>query len=459
MSDDLTLPPHDLDAERAVLGSLILDRDAIAVAAPIVSRRDFYNQAHGVIFQAIQTLFQRREPADLITLPAELNRLNALERCGGIGYLADLMTAVPTALYVDHYATHVAEKATKRRLIEAGQTIVRLGYDGLVTGDDAIGQARAAVASVANATSGLTGKTYAEAAETLVTEMQSGWENPHGRNGDLVKTGFHALDRALNGAGGFERGQLVIVGARPSMGKSAFMLQMAHNFARLENSTNPDPRWTLIFSSEMTLRALLFRALAEVSGVTVSELKTGYHLSPADKAKVIAHARYMGQLPIWIDDSSRPTTAQMQQRVERFSIDRPVRMVMFDYIEQAGNSGGRDGNEEKRISKISSDLKHIAKTTETTVIALSQLNRDVERRENKRPKLADLRQSGMIEQDADIVMFLYRDQYYSDRGDMPEDATKAGQCDVILAKQREGEIGTFTLGFEPSLTAFRELSA
>lgn len=457
MSDPI-LPPNDLDAERALLGSLLLDRDAIATAAPLLDRTDFYHSPNGVIFQAVKRLFERREPADLVTLPAELDRFKLLDRCGGMAYLTELLTATPTSAHVGWHAGIVAEKAARRRLIQAGTEIVKLGYRQETPLDEAIGAARAALAAVPAASQAAGGKTYAEAVESFLGEIDARWDDPLA-GGDLVKTGFHDLDRALNGSGGFERGQLVIIGARPSMGKTAYMLQVAHNFARRELHGRPDPRWTLIFSSEMTLNGLLWRALAEVSSVPVGDLKTGSRLDAAAKQRIRDHARYMAQLPIWIDDASRPTTGQMQARVERFAIDRPVRMVMFDYIEQAGNAAGKNGNEEQRVSKISSDLKHLAKTTETTVVALSQLNRGVEARENKRPRLADLRQSGMIEQDADIVMFLYRDDYYTSRGDGTPDPAKDGQCDVILAKQRDGETGTFTLRFEPSLTAFKDLDA
>lgn len=448
-------PPHDLDAEQALIGSLLLDREAIISVLPLVDDRDFYRTKHGLIFRAVADLAARREPADLITVTAELDRTGKLDHVGGHAGVGELLALLPTAVHAPYYARIVADLAAKRRLIAFGSDLVRRGYDRDSDLAAVLSDARAGLNGIERPGSHDRLRTFAEALPPFAERMEAMW------NGDilpdLVPTKLVDLDRALGG--GFQRGHLVIVAARPSMGKTAFAVDIAKKSAEYYLATMREPHWTLIFSAEMTLDGLLWRAVAETTGIPAAQLQHGHGLTQTQKERIMEQIAWMMTLPIAIDDSSQPSTRWMRAKLERFMADRPVRTVLFDYLEQAGND---DADEVKRVSKIAADLKSIAKDTDTTMIALSQLNRAVESRKETAfvPTMADLRWSGRIEQEADLILMLYRQDYYAHKGMLTAEHVKpekVGTCDVIIAKQRDGITPTIPVAFVPELTAFRNL--
>lgn len=452
----MRLPPHHEEAEAALLGSILLDRDAIGSVARLVSTQDFYDQRNGAVFQAALTLFRRREPTDLITLPAELDRTGTLARVGGMAYLSGLLTSTPTAVHAPYYASLIADAASKRRLISVAGRIAELGYDDSTNAGDAITEARLLLNQVAPDAAHERGMTIGDALAALAVEFDARCDGTW--IDDVVPTGLYDLDKKLTG-GGFERGQAITIGARPGMGKTAFALQIALNAVRRSQILESEPPWTVFFSSEMTTKALCWRALAESTGISVARLKQGIGLTHDQKRTIGDQLEAMLSLPLWIDDTSSPTVEQMHERIERLRADRPVRLAFFDYLEQAGDEKGRGENEETRVSKIAAGLKRIAKTSDITMVELSQLNRGVESRKTERyvPTMADIRQSGRVEQEADIVLLLYREDYYVQQGMLDATPGKAGTADVHIAKQRDGEQGVVTVAFLPELTSFKNL--
>lgn len=449
------LPPHDLHAEQALLGSLLLDRDAIASVQGAVRAGDFYASANGLVFQAVLDLFRRHEPADLVTVTHELERRDHLNVIGGPAQLSSLLIATPIASHAPFYASLVSEAATKRRLIQAATRIVGLGYDDTISAADALSESRVLLSTVAPEARQDRGVALGDALTLLAEELDARWEGNW--IDDVVATGLYDLDKKLNG--GFERGQAIFLGARPGMGKTALALQVALNAVRRARILDIEPPWTVFFSSEMTTKALCWRALAETTGISVPRLKRGIGLDHDQKRRIGDQLEEMLSLPLWLDDTSSPTVEQMHERVERLRSTRPVRLGFFDYLEQAGDEKGRNENEETRVSKIAAGIKRIAKTTDISMVGLSQLNRAVESRRAERfvPNLADLRQSGRVEQEADIVLLLYREDYYANKGMLDATPGKQGTADVYIAKQRDGEEGVVAVAFLPELTAFKNL--
>lgn len=457
------LPPSNLEAEQSVLGSCLMDRDAITQVAALLEPGDFYDQRHAAIYGAVLELYRRRTPADLMTVTDALGRSGRLDEIGGVAYVASLLTAVPVTVHAGYYAEIVARHAKARRLIRAGTEIVRLGYDEQTDIDAAIADARRQLATLTRDTGAGRFQTLSQAMGPFALEVEQRWSGDY--VDDLMPTGFYDLDNALGG--GFERQQAVFVGGRPGMAKTSFVLQVILNYARKCRYTQQVPDWSVFFSSEMTIRALLWRALSETTGIPARLLKQGCNAAghPLDdlyKQRIRHQMAELEGLPIVIDDTSGPTTQTIRERLERFMTDYPVRFMAFDYLEQAGNPKDRGGNQEERIAQIAADMKSIAKSCDITTMPLSQLNRAVESRKEAGyvPTVADLRQSGRIEQEADVIILLYRQDYYAGKNMLsPEqiDPEKVGTCDLILAKQRDGQEGTFTVQFVPELTSFRNL--
>jgi replicative DNA helicase len=453
--------PHNLEAEQSVLGACLLDRDAITQVSSLLEPGDFYSPAHGAVYGAVLELYRRRTPADLMTVTDALTRSGRIDDIGGVSFLAALLTSVPVTVHAGYYAEIVARHAKARRLIRAGSEIVRLAYDEAADIDATLADARRLLAGLTRDTGTGRFQTMAQAVGPFALEVEQRWNGDWAD--DLMPTNFYDLDNALGG--GFERQQAVFVGGRPGMAKTSFALQVILNYARRCRVTQQTPDWSVFYSSEMTLRALLWRALSENTGIPARNLKRGLDalerpLDDLSKQRIRRQMAELEALPIVIDDTSGPTTQTMRERLERFMVDHPVRFMCFDYLEQAGNPKERGGNQEERIAQIAADIKSIAKTCDITALALSQLNRAVESRDDKIPTIADLRQSGRIEQEADVIILLYRQDYYAGKNMLkPEqiDPEKVGTCDLILAKQRDGMEGTFTVQFIPELTAFRNL--
>lgn len=437
------IPPHSIEAERAVLGALLTsDTDVYDSISGIVKTQDFYRDANRVIFEAITTIVYSHKRADLVLLTEELNRRNKLEEVGGIAYITSLANDSMATYNVEEHARIVAEKAQLRRMIDAGNKIVAMSYAGEEEPREIINESERMVLAVsgqAKAESGFSpmGEVVKHNIERL-DEIQK-------FEGVLtgLSTGFKDLDRITNG---LQRSDLILVAARPSMGKTAFTLNIAQNAAILSKKS------VAFFSLEMSKEQLVGRVLSSVSGVTSEKLRTG-NLSPEDWTRVIQAAGLMSQAPLYIDDTPMITVQEMRSKLRRLKVEYGLDLVVIDYIQlMQGRASRNNDNRQQEISEISRNLKLIAREMDVPLIALSQLSRSVESRTDKRPVLSDLRESGSLEQDADIVMFLYRDKYYdenTDKGDITE---------VIIKKHRNGALGTVELRFQGELTKFQSVT-
>lgn len=452
--DNAHLPPHSYESETMLVGSLLCDPRSINRIVSMVTPDDFYAHKNAVMFIAIVSLHRGHQPIDIETVVNELLRTGSLDEVGG--HAAVTRYAVEATFENDAvmHAAIVENRARARRLVQLGIDLVQSGYQAGEAIDTAVLTARERIAAFAKKTNMDRGQTYAQALPGIAQEIEERWSGSY--LPDVIPTGFHDLDIALNG--GMYPGQLIIVGGRPGMAKTAFMMQLAHNMDRWERVTRADPRWAMVFSSEMTLAGIMWRSIAETTGIPSKLIKSGFGLSSHQKTNIVQQMRDMAQMNIWINDASRPAMKDVREQVERYKDAHDARLVLFDYIEQAGDEQTKGGNEEGRIAYVAAELKSIAKDCEVSMVGLSQVNRGVESRVDKMPTMADLRHSGRIEQEADIVILLYREDYYIEQGTMTTPTPgKAGTCDVIVAKNRDGERGVFPLKFVKELTAFRSL--
>lgn len=460
---DATLPPHDIEAERALIGSLLLDRDAIVAVAHTVSASDFYRPEHATIYTAIKSLMRKRVPVDTVTVSAELAAFGQSEQVGGVPALVDLMIAVPTAVHAEYYAETVARLASKRRLIEAATRIVQAAYKPDVDPEEAVSMARQWLAAVTPEAKRGVVVTYADIANELHQEIERRLD-PH-YEPDVVSTGITDLDRALRG-GGLERQQGLVLAGRPGSGKTSLGLQIAINYARAQ-SFGPDPQWTIVFSAEMSRMGLGWRSLSEATTIGARDLNDAISTSQLQNPSKLTEEQFdrmagrlddLRNLPILVDDRPAPTTDQMRETVERLQAQYPIRLVVFDYIGLAGDKGKHNANQQDRIAAISAGMMALKKACDVTTITLSQLNRGVESREDKRPRLSDLRDSGAIEQDADIVWGLYRNDYYVEQGMVPDDISLRNVAEVLFLKQRDGTTPIVKIRFNPTSTSFHNLA-
>lgn len=447
-----TLPPNNLEAEDAVLGAVMVQPDTIAAIGSILTPDDFYSHGNGEIWRAMKALWRKRVPASIITVQEELERFGQLANVGGISRLAELLVASPADYYAEYYADIVQRHAAKRRLITAASKIVARAYAPDTDPNDVVQEARALLATVLPESDHPTIRTAAELVDWMGEEITRRLDPDYAP--DIVPTGLYDLDRMIRG-GGFQRGELVILGARPSVGKTAMGMQFIKNYARWQMATNEEPYWSLVFSAEMTAPGLMWRALSETSGLPTDELQNPLRLTDDQMRRVQKGLDELAPLPLTIDDRSAPTTEYMRETIERLSVRYPVRYVLFDYLGLAGN---RNKDETQRYSDISAGLKQIAKACDVTVLALAQLNRNVDSRPNKRPILSDLRQSGQIEADADVVLGLYRHDAYVRAGVEQEDEAQAGIAEIGILKQRDGETGIVKVQFTPETTSFHSLA-
>jgi len=427
--------PHDIEAEQAVLGALLIDQDAIAQVRDLLDPRDFYAEKHANVYRAAVDLTDRGEPIDTLTLRAQLERGGFLERAGGIDYIAELSMMVPTAASIKHYAEIVTGHAIRRRLISAGGEIAGLGFDRGQHTDEVIDQAEQRIFQVADSRRSVEASHIApvlkETWEVLETRLQQK-KIVHG-----VPTNFARLDSLTQG---LQAGELIILAARPSVGKTSFALNIARNAAVV----GQEP--VAIFSLEMTKQSLVQRLICSEAAVDAYLLSTGQ----ADSAAFQRIARAMDTLTqanIWIDDTAALSIASLRARARRMKSQHGIALVVVDYLQLM--RGGRQDSRVQEVSEISSGLKSIAKELHIPVLALSQLSRESERRENRKPQLSDLRDSGSIEQDADVVMFLYRPGMHKE--DVDRSVTE-----LLVEKNRNGPTARLELVFIASQTAFRE---
>jgi replicative DNA helicase len=432
------VPPHDLDAEMSVLGSILLDPLSVAKVLQFLHPEDFYRENNGQVYRAALDLFAAGEPIDNVTVAAQLQTMGMLDRVGGRTQLASMQSAVPTAANIEYYGRIVKEKAYKRRLISAGSNIAGFGYDDGVEAEEAINQAQSLVFGVADDRDQRElARLYdllGPAMERISLQMESG----QGVIG--VPSGFHDLDRMT---GGFKESDLIIVAGRPSMGKTSLVLNIALHAALEHRKT------IAIFSLEMSKEQLTERLLTEQAQIDAQRLHRGL-LSEAEFDRVSNALGPLGEAAIYIDDTPAMDELTLQLKARQAKMRHNVDLIVVDYLQLMHGRSRGDDNRVQEVSSISRALKGLARELRIPVIAISQLSRAPEQRPDKRPILSDLRESGAIEQDSDLVMFLYRPEYY-------KSDERPGIAEVILAKHRNGPTGMIELKFRRDHTRFYNL--
>lgn len=454
-------PPQNLEAEQSVLGAMVIDRSAVERALEILKPEDFYREAHQRVFEAMWDLAERSEPVDLVTLSDTLRVRQQLDQVGGVAYLATLADIVPTTANVEYYAKIVEQKAILRRLIEASSKITGWAYDQPDAVENIVDRAEQEIFKVGQRKMG----TFFESLKSLVAhgwdQIEAAYEDQSDVTG--VDTGYEKLNFMTSG---LQPSDFIIVAARPSMGKTALTLNMAVNAAL----KNPEMA-VAVFSLEMSKEQLTMRIITSEARVNAHRLRTGY-LRDGDWSRIADSVARLSDLKVFIDDSSDITPMQMRAKCRRLAAEHKLGMVMIDYL-QLINGGGRDENRNQEITSIARNLKAMAKELGVPVVALSQLSRAVERREDKRPMLSDLRESGSIEAEADVVMFLYREQYYKRKEEMASKSLeemsqqeetpqipneeRGEETEIIIAKHRNGPVGTVKLKFWPKFARFDNL--
>ncbi len=431
-SNQAKIPPQNQEAEASLLGALLIDTDAIVKIADSVRPGDFYDERHRYIYEAIKKLYDLHSPVDVLTLADELKNQGRLQDIGGPSYLTELTNFVPTAAHVTQYAEIVSTKSLRRRLIKASQDILEYGYNESESLQDLIEQAETRLFEVSQQHV----KQDIVSMEQILSESFDRLDELHKDKGTIrgVPTGYRDLDAIL---AGLQRSDLFILAARPSMGKTAMVLNLAHNVA--VKAGQP----VLIFSLEMSKEQLVDRVLAKESGVNAWNLRTG-NLTDDDFEKISHAMGPLSEAQILIDDTPGITVSDMRTKARREAHQRPLGLIIVDYLQlmSGGSRFAGEGNRVQEISEISRGLKGIARELNVPLIALSQLSRSVESRNPQIPQLSDLRESGSIEQDADVVAFLYREEYYN------PDTERKNIMDVLIKKHRNGPTGTVELYFD-----------
>lgn len=433
------VPPHDLDAEQAVIGSMLTDADAVANSIEVLKPEDFYRADNRIIYEAMFNLYNRSEPIDIITVKAELESMGRFEQVGGLEYLAGLPDKVPTTANVQKYINIVEEKSKLRDLIKTANDIIELGYDPTEDVDDIMENVEK---KVFNLTQGKNQKGYSAIKDVLVdsfTQLEELYNRKQHITG--VPSGFADLDYRT---AGFHGSELILVAARPAMGKSAFALNIATNAAVRADVP------VAIFNLEMSKEQLVNRILCSEAMVDSNKVRTG-KLEEEDWSKLAEAIGPLSASNIYIDDTPGISITEIRAKCRKLQVEKHIGMVIIDYLQLIQGTNKRGGSREQEISEISRSLKIMAKELNVPVIALSQLSRAVEQRPDHKPMLSDLRESGAIEQDADIVMFLYRDDYYN------PDSEKKNIAEVIIAKHRGGSTGSVDLRWFGSYTKFTNL--
>lgn len=436
--DPLRLPPQNLEAEQGVLGGIVLNNAMILDVAPILRPEDFYRETHQTIYRRILLLYAEGLPVDPITLAEELQRHGEFERIGGHETLTEILSAVPVSANAAYYAGIVRAKSTLRAVIDAGNRMLRAAYAGDQTAEDVLTEAQRLIFDVA---SRATGGNIRSVPEILPAVMESIDRRQHGQLIGLG-SGFPDLDQFTSG---FRAGQFIILAARPSMGKTALAVNVAENVATSQGQP------ALIVSLEMDGESVVERTLAGHARVDSYRLRTGFGLSPYDLHQIARADQSLRSLPVYIDDTPGQSMLQIASTARRLKLRHGLGLLVIDYL-QLIDGKGEGTSRQEQVSAISRQLKLLARELQVPVIALSQLNRDCEKREDKRPLLADLRESGSLEQDADVVILLYRPSFY-DPNDRP------GLAVLDVAKNRQGRTGTCNLTFLGHLTRFESLGA
>ena len=430
------VPPHDEDAEQAVLGSMLTDNDAVMAAVEVLKEDAFYREDNKIIYQAILNLYSKSEPIDIITLKDELESMGKFEQVGGFEYLASLPDKVPTTANVQKYIKIVEEKSVLRNLIKTANEIIELGYNPTEDVEDIMDGAEKKIFDIMQRKNT---KSYTPIKDVLVesfTNLEKLYNQKQHVTG--VPTQFYDLDDKTAGLHGSE---LILVAARPAMGKTAFALNIATNAALRANVP------VAIFSLEMSKDQLVNRILCSEAMVDSNKVRTG-KLDEEDWTKLAEAIGPLSEAGVYIDDTPGISVMEIRTKCRKLKMEKNIGLVVIDYLQLISGSNKRNGSREQEISEISRSLKVLAKELNVPVIALSQLSRAVEQRDDHRPMLSDLRESGAIEQDADIVMFLYRDDYYN------KESAEKDIAEVIIAKQRGGSTGTVKLYWMGNYTKF-----
>ncbi len=432
----LKMLPQSIEAEEAVLGAILVNPASLGRIVEFLKPESFYKPAHKIIYEAVMDLFRKSEPIDIVTVSEQLRNQEKLEKAGGRSYINDLALNVVTTVNIEFYAKIIQEKEIKRALINAGSEIVSMSYESDDT-DKVLDDAQKLIFNIAAQ------KDTADlvSIQDLVVSSYEEIENRFNNRDELtgVTTGFYDLDNITSG---LQKSDLIILAARPSMGKTAFALNVAQNVAL------KGKKGVAIFSLEMPKQQLVKRMLCAEAEVEADRVRTG-NLQPKDWEKIVEAMTRLSDARIYIDDTSGVTAIDIKAKCRRLMMEeKELGLIVIDYLQLM--EGGNPNDRNQQISAISRSLKGLARELDVPIIALSQLSRGVEQRPDKRPMLSDLRDSGAIEQDADIVMFIYRDEYYN-----REDVENKGKAEVIIAKHRNGSVGKIDLLFQANITKFK----
>ena len=430
-------PPQDVIAEQSVLGGMLLSKDAISEVVEILRERDFYRPAHELIYDAIIDLYSRGEPADPVTVSAELTKRGDLTRAGGAPYLHTLISSVPTAANASYYAKIIRERAIMRRLVEAGTKIVQLGYTVEGEVDDAVNAAQAEVHAV---TERRAAEDYIQLSELLPAAFDEIEKISSGVMGEGVKSGFKDLDALTHG---FHPGNMIVLAARPAVGKSTLGLDIARYASIHKGDTS------VIFSLEMSRSEITMRMLSAEARVPLNNIRAG-SLTDEEWARMARRMGEISEAPMFIDDSPNLSLMEIRAKARRLKQRHNLKLIVIDYL-QLMTSGKRVENRQQEVSEFSRQLKLLAKELNVPVIAISQLNRSPEQRSDKKPMLSDLRESGSIEQDADLVILLHRDDLYDQQN-------RSGEADLIVAKHRNGPTRTITVSAQRHFARFTDMA-
>lgn len=436
------VPPQDIVAEKSLLGAVMISENAITDVLSIVRPGDFYDEKHQTIYEAMLSLYDQHRPIDLLTLTAALKSEKKLKEIGGAAYLTELSNYVPAASHAKAYAEIVERLSTRRRLIEAGTTIANKAYEDDSDVGDLVGEAEKKLFEVSDKII----KTDYVPMDELLADAFDRMEELHKNKGALrgLKTGFRDLDKKT---AGLQQGDLIIIGARPAMGKTTFAQNLAYNIASINK------RGVLFFSMEMAANEIVDRMISDVSGVDNWKMRTG-NLTDEEFSQINDALGEMDELPIYIDDTSSMTIMDLRNKARRAAHDHDIGIVIVDYLTLIQGSARYAGNRVQEVTEISRGLKILARELKIPVIALAQLSRNVTGRDDPRPVLSDLRESGSIEQDADLVMMLHRPDYYRQNDDSYEETHIT---ELLVQKHRHGAVGKIELYFHPELLRFMSL--
>ncbi|MFC0300400.1 replicative DNA helicase [Virgibacillus soli] len=433
------IPPHNIEAEQSVIGAIFLEPEAFSTASQFLMPEDFYRAGHQRIFEIMLKLSDRGEPIDILTVTSALKDTKSLDEAGGVSYLTEIAQSVPTAANIEYYCKIVEEKALLRRLIRTATDIVTVTYDREDEVDDVLNEAEKNILEVSNRQNAGAFK----AIKDVLIEVYDNIETLHNQKSDItgIPTGYRDLDRITSG---FQRNDLIIVAARPSVGKTAFALNIAQNVA-VHTDEN-----VAIFSLEMGAEQLVQRMLCAEGNIDAQRMRSG-QLESEDWGRLTMAMGSLSNAGIFIDDSAGIRVSEIRSKCRRLKQEHGLGMILIDYLQLIQGSANSKDNRQQEVSEISRSLKALARELNIPVIALSQLSRGVEQRQDKRPMMSDLRESGSIEQDADIVGFLYRDDYYD------KESEQQNIIEIIIAKQRNGPVGTVELAFVKEYNKFVDL--